>query len=61
MPKPEETFAELYDRARTLKKHEKQYAASAAARAENTKSDKKNISNYGKQKGYPITMWPLIQ
>ena len=49
-PKPEETFAELYDRARTLEKHEKQYAASAAARADNAKSDKKHVSNYGKQK-----------
>ena len=50
VPKPEETFTELYDRARTLEKHEKQYAASAAARAENTKTDKKHVSNYGKQK-----------
>ena len=50
VPKPEETFSELYDRARTLEKHEKQYVSSAAARAENTKSDKKRVSNnYGKQ------------
>ena len=50
VPKPEETFTELYDRVRTLEKHEKQYATSAAARAENTKTDKKHVSNYGKQK-----------
>ena len=49
VPKPEETFTELYDRARTLEKYEKQYAASAAARAEN-KTDRRHASNYGKQK-----------
>jgi len=31
-PKPNESFKELYDRARILEQHEKQYAASAAAR-----------------------------
>ena len=31
-PKPEESFAEIYDRARMLEKHEVQYAASAAVR-----------------------------
>ena len=31
-PKPSETFSELYDRARMLERHEKQYAASAANR-----------------------------
>ena len=33
-PKPAESFKELYDRARTLEQHEKQYTASAAARGE---------------------------
>lgn len=31
-PKPGETFAEIYDRARMLEKHERQYVASAAVR-----------------------------
>ena len=49
MPKPEETFTELYNRARTLEKHEKQYnAASAAARAEN-KTDKAKVKSKGTQ------------
>ena len=51
VPKPEETFSELYDRARTLEKHEKQYVASAAVRADSTtKNDKKHVSNNGKQR-----------
>ncbi len=33
VPKPEETFPELYDRARVLEHHEKQYEKSAATRS----------------------------
>ena len=33
-PKPSETFHELYDRARMLEQHERQYAESAAARTD---------------------------
>ena len=33
-PKPTESFKELYDRARIMEQHEKQYAAAAAARGE---------------------------
>ena len=36
-PKPSETFQELYDRARVLERHERQYAESAASRGEITK------------------------
>ena len=41
-PKPQETFRELYDRARTLEQHEKQYAASAASKSDSHRSGKKN-------------------
>ena len=41
-PKPQETFRELYDRARTLEQHEKQYAASAASKSDAHRSSKKN-------------------
>ena len=40
--KPQETFRELYDRARTLEQHEKQYAASAASKSDTQRSGKKN-------------------
>ena len=43
-PKPNETFNELYDRARTLEKHEKQISATAAI-----KSDAKSSSDRSKQ------------
>ena len=33
-PKPAESFKELYDRARIVEQHEKQYAAAAATRGE---------------------------
>ena len=33
-PKTEESFNELYDRARTLERHEQQYIATAASRAD---------------------------
>lgn len=33
-PKPQQTFRKLYDRARTLKRHEKQCAASAASKSD---------------------------
>ena len=33
-PKPAESFKELYDRARIVEQHEKQYTAAAAARGE---------------------------
>ena len=41
-PKPQETFRELYDRARTLEQHEKQYAASAASKSDTHRSNKRN-------------------
>ena len=41
-PKPQETFRELYDRARTLEQHEKQYAASAASKNDTHRSNKRN-------------------
>ena len=37
-PKPQETFASCYDRARTLEQHEKQYAASAASKSDTHRS-----------------------
>ena len=43
-PKPNETFNELYDRARTLEKHEKQISATAAI-----KGDTKGSSDHSKQ------------
>jgi hypothetical protein len=43
-PKPNETFNELYDRARTLEKHEKQISATAAI-----KGDAKSGSDHSKQ------------
>ena len=36
-PKPAESFQELYNRARIVEQHERQYAASAAARGEGTR------------------------
>lgn len=33
-PKPDETFGQLYERARMLEQHEKQFTASAASRGE---------------------------
>ena len=41
-PKPQETFRELYDRARTFEQHEKQYAASAASKSDTQRAGKKN-------------------
>ena len=41
-PKPQETFRELYDRARTLEQHEKQYVASATSRNDGQKSRRKD-------------------
>lgn len=35
-PQPEETFAQLFERARMLEQHEKQFSASAACRRETT-------------------------
>ena len=43
-PKPNETFSELYDRARTLEKHERQISATAAIRG-----DTKNATGHSKQ------------
>ena len=43
-PKSNETFNELYDRARTLEKHEKQISATAAI-----KGDTKSSSDHSKQ------------
>ena len=39
-PKPGETFQELFDRARVLEQHEKQYAESAASRGDLSKVEK---------------------
>ena len=43
-PKPGETFGELYDRARTLERHEKQFSETAAASKE-----RKSVSGGDKQ------------
>ena len=48
-PKPEETFPELYDRARMLEKHELQNVASAAGRKTTTPNDKKGRQNKSQQ------------
>ena len=41
-PKTGETFQELYDRARILEQHERQYAESTAARSDGTRKGDRN-------------------
>ena len=64
-PKPEETFAELYDRARTLEKNMKGNMPPQQLQGLKTQSLTRNMSpimeNRSQIKGYPITMWPLNQ
>lgn len=50
-PRPTESFNELYDRARMLERHEKQYAASAAARGDTRSTGKKDDHSQQKQPG----------
>ena len=47
-PKPSETFHELYDRARMLEQHERQYAESAAARTDGQlkRNEKQGLQKY---------------
>ena len=53
-PRPTESFSELYDRARMLERHEKQYAASAAARGDTThNTGKKDDHSQQKQPNVP--------
>ena len=49
-PRPTESFSELYDRARMLERHEKQYAASAAARGDTRNTGKKDDQQQLQQK-----------
>ncbi len=50
-PKLEETFQELYDRARILEQREKQYAESAAIHEEGESSGRNDRSGNRQQKG----------
>ena len=56
-PKPGETFQELFDRARVLEQHEKQYAESAASRGDPLKNDKPHVQNEELPKGN-VNYWP---
>ena len=56
-PKPGETFQELFDRARVLEQHEKQYAESAASRGDPLKSDKPHVQSEKLPKGN-VNYWP---
>ena len=56
-PKPSETFRELYDRARMLEQHEKQYAASATVHAEK-KSEKPKQAKQTKFTKPPQNKYP---
>ena len=58
-PRPEESFKELYDRARVLEQHEKQYAAAAAARGDGTRRAERTSKTKPSVVGhYPKTTTP---
>ena len=44
-PKPDETFGQLFERARMLEQHEKQFTASAASRGEASVKKAKPVPN----------------
>ena len=48
MPKPDETFGQLFERARMLEQHEKQFTVSAASRGETVARKAKPAAGVGR-------------